>query len=354
MRNLEEKTFLLLTFIVTLAFAWVLWPFYGAILWGAVVAILFAPVNRRLLVAMPHKPNSAALATIAIILLIVILPLVIVAIALIQEAAALFAQIQSGEINFTVYFQQVSDALPVWAKNFLVRSGLPNFGAVQDRLGVALTEGSQYLATEIVRVGQSTFEFFVSLAVMVYLAFFLIRDGDKLLMRIKKVIPLQQPHKRALFTKFTTVVRATVKGDLVVAILQGMLGGLIFWALDIHAPLLWAVLMMFLSLLPVIGASLVWVPVSVYFFATGEIWQGVVLVLFGAFVIGLVDNILRPTLVGKDSKMPDYVVLISTLGGIGIFGLNGFVVGPTIAAMFIAVWTIFPALQPSEGNDAGS
>jgi hypothetical protein len=128
LRNLEEKTFLLLTFIVTLAFAWVLWPFYGAILWGAVVAILFAPVNRRLLVAMPHKPNSAALATIAIILLIVILPLVIVAIALIQEAAALFAQIQSGEINFTVYFQQVSDALPVWAKNFLVRSGLPNFG----------------------------------------------------------------------------------------------------------------------------------------------------------------------------------------------------------------------------------
>jgi predicted PurR-regulated permease PerM len=222
LRNLEEKTFLLLTFIVTLAFAWVLWPFYGAILWGAVVAILFAPVNRRLLVAMPHKPNSAALATIAIILLIVILPLVIVAIALIQEAAALFAQIQSGEINFTVYFQQVSDALPVWAKNFLVRSGLPNFGAVQDRLGVALTEGSQYLATEIVRVGQSTFEFFVSLAVMVYLAFFLIRDGDMLLMRIKKVIPLQQPHKRALFTKFTTVVRATVKGDLVVAILQGI------------------------------------------------------------------------------------------------------------------------------------
>jgi len=271
-----------------------------------------------------------------------------------QEAAGLFAQIQSGEINFSVYFQQVSDALPVWAKNFLVQSGLPNFGAVQDRLGAALTEGSQYLATEIVSIGQSTFEFFVSLAVMVYLAFFLIRDGDKLLLRLKKAIPLRQAHKRALFTKFTTVVRATVKGDLVVAILQGALGGLIFWILDIHAPLLWAVLMMFLSLLPVIGAGLVWVPVSVYFFATGALWQGVVLMLFGAFVIGLVDNILRPALVGKDTKMPDYVVLISTLGGIGIFGLNGFVVGPTVAAMFIAVWTIFPASQLSEGNDASS
>jgi hypothetical protein len=133
LRNLEEKTFLLLTFIVTLAFAWVLWPFYGAILWGAVVAILFAPVNRRLLVAMPHKPNSAALATIAIILLIVILPLVIVAIALIQEAAALFAQIQSGEINFTVYFQQVSDALPVWAKSF----AFDPFSCLQDGLAAS-------------------------------------------------------------------------------------------------------------------------------------------------------------------------------------------------------------------------
>jgi predicted PurR-regulated permease PerM len=97
-----------------------------------------------------------------------------------------------------------------------------------------------------------------------------------------------------------------------------------------------------------------WLPVSIYFFAIGAIWQGVVLMLFGAFVIGLVDNILRPALVGKDTKMPDYVVLISTLGGIGIFGLNGFVVGPAVAAMFIAVWDIFPASQPEEGTDAGS
>ncbi|MGB8817558.1 MAG: AI-2E family transporter [Rhizobiaceae bacterium] len=353
MRTLEERAFLLLTVIVTLAFAWVLWPFFGAILWGAVVAILFAPLNRRLLVAMPHRTNSAALATIAIVLLIVILPLSLIAIAMVQEAAALYDQIQSGEINFRLYFQQVSNALPIWAKSFLARSGLSNFGAVQDRIGAVLTEGSQYLATQIVSIGQSTFEFFVSLAVMLYLAFFLIRDGDKLFLRVKKAIPLHQAHKSALFTKFTTVIRATVKGDILVAILQGALGGFIFWALEIHAPLLWAVLMMFLSLLPAIGASLVWLPVSVYFLATGATWQGVVLILFGAFVIGLVDNILRPALVGKDSKMPDYVVLISTLGGLGIFGLNGFVVGPVVAAMFIAVWDIFPASQPGKGNRTG-
>ncbi len=351
MRTLEERTFLLLTIIVTLAFGWVLWPFFGAILWGAVVAILFAPLNRWLVMVRGYKPNLAALITISIVVLIVILPLVLITIALIQEAAVLFSEIQSGSFNFNRYFQQVADALPIWAKNFLNRSGLYNFSTVQDKIAVTLTEASQYLATQIVGIGQTTAQFFVSLGVMLYLAFFLIRDGDKLFLNVKKAIPLHQAHKRALFTKFTTVVRATVKGDILVASLQGALGGFIFWVLGLHAPLLWAVLMMFMSLLPAIGAGLVWLPVAIYFFATGAIWEGVVLTLFGTFVIGLVDNILRPALVSKDTKMPDYVVLISTLGGIGIFGLNGFVVGPVIAAMFIAVWDIFPSSQTSQDSD---
>ena len=142
-------------------------------------------------------------------------------------------------------------------------------------------------------------------------------------------------------TKFTVVIRATIKGNMVVAMLQGALGGLMLWFLGIGGALLWAVVMAFLSLLPAVGAGLVWVPVAIYLLATGAIWQGVVLIAFGVFVIGMVDNVLRPILVGKDTKMPDYVVLISTLGGIAMFGLNGFIIGPVIAAMFIAVWDIF-------------
>lgn len=140
-----------------------------------------------------------------------------------------------------------------------------------------------------------------------------------------------------------------MKGDLLVALLQGALGGLIFWFLGTTASLLLGVLMAFLSLLPAIGAGLVWAPVAIYLLATGSVWQGVVLIAYGALVIGLVDNFLRPILVGKDTKMPDYVVLISTLGGIEAFGLYGFVIGPVIAAMFIAVWDIFSA---SRQNDA--
>ena len=122
--------------------------------------------------------------------------------------------------------------------------------------------------------------------------------------------------------------------------------------LGVHGALLWAVVMAFLSLLPAVGAALIWAPVAIYFLATGAIWQGVALIVWGVLVIGLVDNVLRPILVGKDTQMPDYVVLISTLGGMALFGINGFVIGPVIAAMFISVWHIFGASREAVGRDA--
>ena len=163
-------------------------------------------------------------------------------------------------------------------------------------------------------------------------------------------IPLRTEQKAALFSRFADVVRATVKGGILVAIAQGALGGLAFWFLGIHAPLLWAVLMAFLSLLPAIGAGLVWLPVAIYFLASGAVWQGVSLITYGVLVIGLVDNILRPSLVGKDTKLPDYVVLISTLGGIEVFGLHGFVIGPLIAAIFMVTWEIFSSSKSRDSQ----
>jgi predicted PurR-regulated permease PerM len=138
---------------------------------------------------------------------------------------------------------------------------------------------------------------------MLYLLFFLLRDGDELFRTIKSAIPLRAEQQRAVFSKFATVIRATVKGTIVVAVVQGALGGLIFWFLGIRAALLWAVLMAFLSLLPAVGAALVWLPVAIYLVLTGAIWQGLVLIAYGVCVIGLVDNLLRPILVGSDTKM---------------------------------------------------
>jgi Predicted permease len=173
-----------------------------------------------------------------------------------------------------------------------------------------------------------------------YLLFFLLRDGVVVAQGLRDAIPLAPAAKERLLERFTTVVRATVKGNILVAIVQGGLGGLAFWVLGVHAPILWGVVMAFLSLLPAIGAALIWGPVSIYLLATGQIWQGIALIVFCAVVIGLIDNVLRPILVGKDTKLPDYVVLISTLGGLAVIGLNGFVIGPLIAAMFVSGWKI--------------
>lgn len=341
MRSLEDKTFLLLIAAVSLAFAWILWPYYGAVLWGTVIAILFAPLYRWLAKAMTGRRNLAALATLLIILVMVILPLALVAASLAQEAADVYRRVQSGELNFCRYMRQIVDALPAWATGLLDRFGLANLGQVQERLSGAMAKGSQFIATQALNIGQGTFDFFVALFVMLYLLFFLLRDGDALTKSIRNAIPLRDEQRRALLEKFTTVVRATVKGNIVVALAQGALGGLIFWILGINAPMLWAVLMAVLSLLPAVGAALIWGPVAIYLLASGAVWQGAVLIGYGVLVIGLVDNVLRPILVGKDTKMPDYVVLISTLGGIAIFGINGFVIGPLIAAMFMACWAIF-------------
>ena len=351
MRTLEDKTFLLLIIAISLAFAWILWPFYGAVLWGTVLAIVFAPLYRRLSRSMRQRRNLAALATVMIIVVIVILPLTLITASLVQEASGVYEKFQSGELNLARNFQQVVDALPTWVANLLDRFGLTNLAEVQERLSAGLMKGSQFLAAQALNIGQTTFELIVRLFVMLYLLFFLLRDGDELFRIIKDAVPLRAEQQRALFSKFATVIRATVKGTIVVAVLQGALGGLIFWFVGIRAALLWAVLMAFLSLLPAVGAALVWLPVAIYFVVTGAVWQGLVLVAYGVLVIGLVDNLLRPILVGTDTKMPDYVVLISTLGGIEIFGVNGIVLGPLIAAMFTVVWDIFSASRQSGQND---
>lgn len=352
---LESRFFLLLLLVVSVAFVWVLWPFYGAVFWGAIFALMFTPLFVRLLKAMPGRRTLAALATLAIILLLVILPLGLIVASLVQEASAVYQRMQSGEFSLSIYFQEVYGALPVWVIGMLDRFGLSSTGVILERVSASLSKGSQFLATQAINIGQNAFDFIVSFFVMLYLMFFLLRDGGALARRIRDAVPLESGIKRELSGKFVTVIRATVKGNVVVAMLQGALGGLIFWMLGIHAPVLWGTLMAFLSLLPAVGAALVWGPVAIYFLVTGAVAKGLVLTAFGVLVIGLVDNILRPLLVGKDTKIPDYVVLVTTLGGMAIFGLNGFVIGPVVAAMFMAVWDLFAKAREEAGRlPAGS
>lgn len=343
---LHSKTLLLLVVVVTIAFIWILLPFYGAVFWAVVLAILFMPLQRRLNNRYRWSRNTTSLCTLAVCLLIVILPVIMISAMLVQEGAVLYKNIESGQLDVGLYITQFKHMLPVSLQHLVDRMGMGDLDSLREKITKSTMQGSQYLATQAFSFGQGTFDVVVSFFIMLYLLFFFLRDGPELTRRMRQAVPLGETQKRRLQLKFTRVVRATVKGNVLVAMTQGALGGIIFWLLDIPSALLWAVVMAFLSLLPAVGAGVVWAPVAIYFLVSGMIWQGVVLGAFGIFVIGLVDNVLRPILVGKDTRMPDYLILISTLGGMSIFGLNGFVIGPMIAALFMSSWGIFTGSEP--------
>lgn len=345
---LHKRAFILLLIAVTAGFGLVLEEYAVAIFWGVVFAIVFAPLHRKLLTRMPNKPTLAALATLLISLVMVILPLSLIGLSLIKETAAIYDQVSSGNLSAGSYVEQVFNALPSWLTPWMEKLHLGTLEEIQTKLSNIALQASKLAATKAVGLGQNTLGFVVGFGVMLYLIFFLLRDGKELVARIWAATPLAPEHKRELAIKFITVIRATVKGNLAVAAAQGALGGLIFWILGIQGAVLWAVVMAFLSLLPAVGAGLVWGPVAIYFLATGAVTKGLILAAYGVLVIGLVDNVLRPLLVGKDTKMPDYVVLISTLGGMALFGLSGFVLGPAIAALFMAAWELFATMQAQE------
>jgi predicted PurR-regulated permease PerM len=343
--ELEFKSLLVLVLAATLLFSLIIWPFFGAVCWAVFIAIVFWPLHQRFLRGSHGRRNMAALASLTVILLIVILPMTLLAASITQEASVMVEKLRSGEIQVTTYFQRALDTLPAWARGMLHRFGLSDLSLMQQKLLLTLGNSGQALTSRVVGIGQVTLDFLVAFFLMIYMLFFMFRDGDQLSQSIARSIPLNPQHTRRLLTQFATVVRATVKGNIVVALVQGTLGALAFWVLGLPGAILWGAVMALLSLLPAVGAALVWGPVAAYFFFSGEVVKGFGLIVWGTLVIGLVDNVLRPILVGKETRMPDYLVLLATLGGIVVFGLNGFVIGPVIAAVFLVSWEMLASAR---------
>lgn len=354
--NLERWTFLALLLLVTLAFFILMKPFFGPIFWAVALALIFHPLRQRIEGKIGPRRNLVAFLTLMVSLVIVVIPVIVLISSLVAEGVMLYERIQDGEVRPGEYLDRVNRSFPAIGST-LAQFDL-NFADLRDRLTSALTGAGQFLAKQALDIGQNTFRFFLNLALMVYLAFFLLRDGTRLVELLIQALPLGDERERLLFAKFAEVTRATVKGNLLIAIIQGALGGLIFWILGLNGALLWGVVMAIFSLLPAIGASLVWIPAAVYLAAVGEVVPAIILTLFGAIVIGLADNLLRPILVGRDTKLPDYIVLLSTLGGLIMFGINGFVMGPLVAALFMAFWGIFirefAEEQPVRTDTSGS
>lgn len=348
--SLEQKTFILLLVVVSLAFGIVIYPFYGAIFWAVILALIFAPLNKRFLGWMHGRRNLAALVTLLICVFIAVLPVVLITVALVQEVVSLYTSVHSGQLDIGQYIDRIRAAIPGWATGWLNRFGIGDLEGLRNKLSQSAMAVGQNLGTRALSFGQNAFDFTIQFCLMLYLLFFFFRDGERLAQTIIRVVPMNAVYKKHLFKKFTTVVKATVKGSVAVALAHGFLGWAAFLFFGVQGALLWGVMMAFLSLVPAVGAALIWGPVAIYFLATGQTWQGVALILYGALIMGSVDNVLRPLLVGKDTKLPDYVVLVSTLGGLALAGLNGFVLGPLVAALFISAW----GLLERERDDGGT
>lgn len=331
--------FIGLLIAATLAFGALLIGFWQPIFWAAILGILFQPVQRWLEPHLAGRSSLAAALGVLLILFTVLVPAMFLGGALVNEAAGVYLRIQSGELDPGAVLTWLQGMLPQvneWAAKLGV-----DLNELPGKLTAAAVRGSQFIASLALTTGQNVAVFVVKFFIMLYLLFFVLRDGKKILEQLVFAMPLPDHQERRLFQKFAEVSRATIKGTLVVGALQGFLGGLIFAVLGIQGAVFWGVVMVIMSVLPAVGAAVVWLPAAIYLAATGDWGKAAVLVVFGSVVIGLMDNLLRPILVGRDTKMPDYLILLSTLGGLSLLGITGFVAGPVLAALFLTVWQMF-------------
>jgi predicted PurR-regulated permease PerM len=335
----QKSFFIGLLILVSVAFFAMLSGFFQPIFWAATVGIIFRPVQQYLEGKLAGRRSLAAVLTVILIFFTVLIPALLIAAAVAGEAAEIYGRITRGEIDpgaILRWFQAMTPELTVWAEKIGI-----DVDTMPDRLTAAAVKGSQFIGALALTAGQNVARFLVMFLLMLYLLFFVLRDGDEILEQIIRALPLGDRRERALLAKFAEMARAMIKGTLIVGLVQGTLGGLMFWALGIDGAVFWGVVMVLFSVLPVVGASLVWGPAAIVFVVAGSYIKAAILVVAGVVVIGLADNILRPLLVGRDTKMPDYLVLMSTLGGLAMFGLSGFVIGPIIASLFLAVWVMF-------------
>ncbi|WP_230635772.1 AI-2E family transporter [Sphingomonas sp. Leaf4] len=338
--RIERGGFIVFLALITVALLAVVYSFLGALLWAGLAALLFQGLFRWLLVRFPGRRNLAAALTLLIITVAVVLPALVIASMVVEQSAGVYTQIRGGQINFATYFEQVHNALPERIRGWLDSAGFGSLERIQSRLSQAVSSSASSLTQRAFSIGANAASFLLSFGVGLYATFFLLRDADRIGPAIVRTLPLETDVAQRLAHKFVAVVRATIKGSGVVALVQGALGAITFWIVGLPAALLWGVIMVFAALLPAIGPAIVWGPVAIYLLATGAVWQGAVVIASGVLVIGLADNILRPMLVGRDTGIPDWMVLVTTLGGIDLLGLSGIVVGPVAGALFITGWRI--------------
>jgi predicted PurR-regulated permease PerM len=334
---------LVLVVAVSALFLAVTWPFLKPLLLGALLAGLFRPLYQWVTRLVGGRRSLGAIVTLLILFIVVAGPLSAFLGVVVQQAV----NVSNQAIPWVR--QHFGSGSTFNAHDWLVQrfptlaNHVPSQEQLAESVATAAKSAGGLLVVAASRMTAGTAAFLLDLFVMVYAMFFFFKDGEKILEKIFYYIPLSDEDETRMLQQLTSITRATVKGTLVIGVIQGALAGIAFWVAGIDGAAFWGTIMAILSIVPGIGAALIWVPAVIYLFITGQVLAGTLLLGWCAAVVGTIDNILRPVLVGKDAKMPDLLILVGTLGGLFLFGPIGFIVGPIVCGLFLTVWTIYGA-----------
>lgn len=341
-RNKQIRWWLLLA--VTALALYLCWlmvrPFVSVLAWSAVLVIVFYPVHQRL-VRKTRRPALSALISCVLVILTILVPVVLVTIAVAREFAGAAQSLQSSVAVFLDPNSPLTGRPLQWLNRFVDVEQLRS----QEQLLTWLKSISGSLAGQTLGFLGGAIGIIVQMFFVVFTMYYLFRDGDRIFGVIRDALPLEPKQAEAILERTRDVVGASVYGVFSIAIIQGVLGGVAFWMLGLPSALIWCVVMIFMSMIPMLGAFVVWVPAAIYLFATGHYGKGIFLVLWGTLVIGMIDNFLRPMLVGSRTKLHELLIFFAVLGGLQVFGVLGIVLGPVVLAITLALIEVFRAAE---------
>ncbi len=336
LKSLNVYFFFLLFLGVGAVVFFIFQPFLTAMVAAAILAALFEPTYDTLMRWTRDRRGTSALLTCLLVIAIIVTPVFFVLSLAIGEASTIFHSF-GEETSLKKFIGQSVDFF----------RGIPYLNLIgadtlnQDRILDDIKNLSQNALGLLQAAYQGITHFVFWVFVMFFTLFYFLIDGRRAVAFLMRLSPLRDEHDKLLIKKFVSISRATLKGTLVVGVVQGFLGGVAFWIAGVPSPAIWGLIMVLFSIIPLVGSAAVWLPAGLIMLFLGNIWQGIFILSVGAGVISLIDNILRPKLVGRDTQMHPLLVFFATLGGIAYFGLPGFVIGPIIVSLFMALGEIY-------------
>ncbi|MBC7911196.1 MAG: AI-2E family transporter [Pyrinomonadaceae bacterium] len=333
-RSLGRWLALLSATVAALALCFLmLWPFLDVLAWAAVLVILFYPVHRRLTLRLKDRPGTSALISCLLVIFVILLPLTFITLALVNELSGIAGKVQGFISSLLDPNLPLSGPLLEKLGQYVDLEQLRSHQFIEERL----RNMSGTIARQTLGFVGGALGIVVQIIFVIFTMYYLFRDGDKIIRALPDILPLEREQSEEIIARTTDVISASVYGVLIISAIQGALGGVGFLIVGLPSALVWGVIMIVLSMIPVAGAFVVWVPAALYLAATGQWGKALFLTIWGALVIGSVDNFLRPKLVGEKTKLHELFIFFSVLGGLQVFGVLGLILGPVVLAVAIAL-----------------